>query len=218
MRIELQPVQPAAGYPWHAYFGCRFAWRDERAILMRGSGGTGHVTRTRARRRRTFSSCARGRWEPSSFPRGLPSINGKKAACSTSSFSPKAKRRRPSTWASPSIARRPCKRRFGLSSPVAVVPTNQGPPHVGTSGWLFHLDASNLLLTRLVPGTLEAGGAPSQSGRGDGAASGMCQPFGTGGIALRAQSRSGVILLDARGQFLLEAVADRGRGAARSVA
>src|SRR6202011_6041957 len=44
IRIKLPPGQPPAGYPWHAYFGTRFAWRDERAILMRGSGATSYVT------------------------------------------------------------------------------------------------------------------------------------------------------------------------------
>src|SRR5262249_399173 len=44
LRIEIYPEQPAAAYPWHAYYGARFAWRDERATLLRGVGGTGHVS------------------------------------------------------------------------------------------------------------------------------------------------------------------------------
>ena len=39
LRIELDPVHPPAGYPWHAYYGARFAWRDERAALFRGVNG-----------------------------------------------------------------------------------------------------------------------------------------------------------------------------------
>jgi hypothetical protein len=31
------------------------------------------------------------------------------------------------------------------------VPTAKGPPHVGAAGWLFHLDAPNLLLTSVRP-------------------------------------------------------------------
>ena len=27
------------GYPWHAYYGARFAWRDDRAVLFRGVNG-----------------------------------------------------------------------------------------------------------------------------------------------------------------------------------
>ena len=44
MRIELYPQHPPQGYPWHAYYGARFAWRDERATLLRGVNGTPSVT------------------------------------------------------------------------------------------------------------------------------------------------------------------------------
>src|SRR5262249_27737569 len=44
MRIEITPEQPAAGYPWHAYFAARFAWRDDRAMLLRSVNGTGYLT------------------------------------------------------------------------------------------------------------------------------------------------------------------------------
>jgi alpha-mannosidase len=45
----------------------------------------------------------------------------------------------------------PAQTALGLVTPAPVVATSQGPPHVGDSGWLFHLDASNLLLTSLRP-------------------------------------------------------------------
>jgi hypothetical protein len=35
----------------------------------------------------------------------------------------------------------PMQTALGVASPVAVVPTTKGPPHVGASGWSFHLDA-----------------------------------------------------------------------------
>ena len=38
-----------------------------------------------------------------------------------------------------------------MVSPVTVVPTTKGPPHIGATGWLFHLDAPNMLLTSLRP-------------------------------------------------------------------
>ena len=44
MRIDFKPVQPPKGYPWHAYYGARFAWRDEKAALMRGVIGTAYTT------------------------------------------------------------------------------------------------------------------------------------------------------------------------------
>ncbi len=52
------------------------------------------------------------------------------------------------------------------TSPLAIVPTTKGPPHIGAAGWLFYIDASNLLLTRLVPGKLEVrANAEPSSGR-----------------------------------------------------
>ena len=40
---------------------------------------------------------------------------------------------------------------LGVATPVPVVETSMGPPHVGAVGWLFHLDAPNLVLTSLRP-------------------------------------------------------------------
>src|SRR5262249_26297063 len=44
MQIEITPQQAPAGYGWHAYFGSRFAWRDERATIVRGFNGMGYTT------------------------------------------------------------------------------------------------------------------------------------------------------------------------------
>src|SRR5207244_5409779 len=45
----------------------------------------------------------------------------------------------------------PMQTALGMVTPVPVVPTAKGPPHVGATGWLFHLDAPNLVLTGLRP-------------------------------------------------------------------
>src|SRR5207244_3989602 len=44
LRIEIFPQHAPQGYPWHAYYGARFAWRDERGVLLRGVNGTGYLT------------------------------------------------------------------------------------------------------------------------------------------------------------------------------
>ena len=54
----------------------------------------------------------------------------------------------------------PMQTAWGYASPLAVVPTSKGPPHIGSSGWLFHIDASNLLLTRMMPGRMEPAASP----------------------------------------------------------
>src|SRR5262249_25507706 len=45
----------------------------------------------------------------------------------------------------------PMQTALGMITPVPVVPTAKGPPHVGATGWLFHLDAPNLVLTGMRP-------------------------------------------------------------------
>jgi hypothetical protein len=44
LRIEIRPTHQPSGYPWHAYYGARFAWRDERAALFRGVNGANAQT------------------------------------------------------------------------------------------------------------------------------------------------------------------------------
>jgi hypothetical protein len=46
----------------------------------------------------------------------------------------------------------PMQTAVGMVSPMPMVATGKGPPHVGPSGWLFHLDAPNLMLTAMRPG------------------------------------------------------------------
>jgi alpha-mannosidase len=45
----------------------------------------------------------------------------------------------------------PAQTALGLCTPATVLPTENGPPHIGPSGWLFHLDAPNLMLTSFRP-------------------------------------------------------------------
>ena len=45
----------------------------------------------------------------------------------------------------------PAQTAWGLISPVVAIPVDRGPPNVGPSGWLAHLDAPNLMLTSLQP-------------------------------------------------------------------
>jgi hypothetical protein len=41
---------------------------------------------------------------------------------------------------------------LGLVTPVPLVPAAKGPPHVGATGWLFHLDMPNIALLGMRPG------------------------------------------------------------------
>src|SRR5206468_2857097 len=101
----------------------------------------------------------------------------------------------------------PMQTALGLVTPVTMVPTTKGPPHVGAKGWLFHLDASNLLLTSLRPG----GGERPQEGQAaqdltDAVTARLveCSGFSTAAELRCVRNPQRVAMLDARGQFLME--------------
>ncbi len=72
LRIEIYPQQPPQGYPWHAYYGARFAWRDERAALLRGVNGTGFLTSHTRPETPDYLELRSGRQSTVLFPGGLP--------------------------------------------------------------------------------------------------------------------------------------------------
>src|SRR5262249_45972806 len=72
LRIEIYPEHLPAGYAWPAYYGARFAWRDERATLLRGVNGTGYVTSHTRPVTPEFLDLRLGRQSTVLFPGGLP--------------------------------------------------------------------------------------------------------------------------------------------------
>jgi hypothetical protein len=221
MRIELRPVQPPAGYPWHAYFASRFAWRDERAALLRGSGGTGHVTTHTRPQTPDFLELRLAQQATIILPGGLPFHQRHEGRMLDVILQPEGEQATAFELGIALDREVPMQTALGFASPVALVPTTKGPPHVGTSGWLFHLDAPNLLLTRLTPGPLETAGPnsdgvgtaplggpePAKAGTPTSVTARLLECAGYSGHAefrcVRNPKRA--VVLDARGKFLLEA-------------
>src|SRR5262249_9701560 len=72
LRIELIPQHPPQGYPWHAYYGARLAWRDERAALLRGINGIGYVTSQTRPESPDYLELRSGQQSTLVLPGGLP--------------------------------------------------------------------------------------------------------------------------------------------------
>ncbi|MBX9679925.1 MAG: hypothetical protein K2X38_14275 [Gemmataceae bacterium] len=155
MRIEIDAKQPPAGYPWHAYLGARFGYRDERTTILRGWNGVSHVSTHPRPQSPDYVDLRMGPYATTIFTGGLPFHQKQEGRVVDVILMPEGER---TTTFDLNLALdrdHPTLTAFGLSSPLAVAPTTKGPPHVGASGWLFHLDMPNLLLTRLLPGTVE---------------------------------------------------------------
>jgi alpha-mannosidase len=206
MRIEIEPIQPPAGYPWHAYFGCRFAWRDERAALLRGINGTGYISNHPRPQSAEYLDIRLGRQSTTIFPGGLPFHQRQEGRMLDVILICEGEKATAFDLGIGLDREAPMLTTLGIVSPIAVVPTTKGPPHIGASGWLFHLDAMNLLLTRLTPGTTEKRGDGEKPEPRDAITARILECGGHSGHAefrcVRDPQRA--VVLDARGNFMLE--------------
>jgi hypothetical protein len=219
MRIELTPQQPPSGYGWHAYYGSRFAWRDERCMLVRGFNGMGYISnhprpqtpdyldiRTPAMPKTVLSAVMPPAQTTTILTGGLPFHRKEGGRMVDVILVPEGEKGTVFELGIAFDRDVPMQTAWGYASPLAVVPTTKGPPHIGASGWLFHVDAPNLLLTRMTPGKSERGGTES-AGVADAITARFLECANYSGLAEFRCVRDPVraVVLDARGQFLLEA-------------
>lgn len=151
LQIEFDLRHQPAGYPWHAYYGARFAWRDERAALFRGVHGENaksSVTRpmspdyleVRLASERTFV-----------FTGGLPFLQRHGTRMADVILIPEGETCRRFELLIAADRDYPMATATGWTAPVPVVPTDRGPPPGMASGWLGHVDLPSLLMTSLRP-------------------------------------------------------------------
>jgi hypothetical protein len=155
LRVEIHAEQPAAGYPWHAYFGARFAWRDERAVLLRGINGMGQVTTHNRPHTPDYLELRLGRQSTTIFPGGLPFHQRHEGRMLDIVLMPDGETSNVFDLGIGLDREQPMQTALGMVTPVPAVAATKGPPHVGSAGWLFHLDAPNLVLTGMRPGGME---------------------------------------------------------------
>jgi hypothetical protein len=192
LRLEIYPEHAAEGYPWHSYFGARLAWRDERAMLLRSVTGTGYITTHTRPQTPDYLELRQGRQNTVIFPGGLPFHQRHGARMLDIILVPVGETGQAFELGLSLDREHPMQTALGMVTPVPVVAVAKGPPHIGASGWLFHLDSPNLLLTSMRPG---AGGADAVTAR-------LLECGGHGGSAeLRCVRDPGRALLqDARGE------------------
>jgi hypothetical protein len=197
LRIEIRPTKPVEGYPWHAYYGARWAWRDERALLIRGVNGSGSLTSHNRPVTPDYLELRDGAFKTAIFPCGLPFhqrhggrmvdvillTQGESAQCFDLAVGLDREQ--------------PMQTALGLATPAPVVPTTSGPPHIGSAGWLYHVNAPNLLLSSLRPA---GDGAHTLFARFQ-----ECSGYG-GQVEFRcARNPQRATTLDLRGNVLMEA-------------
>jgi hypothetical protein len=151
LRIDITPAQPPQGYPWHAYYAARFAWRDERAVVLRSVNGLSSVTSQSRPETPDFLEVRLGRQNTVIFPGGLPFHQRHGGRMIDVLLLCPGEETHTFDLALALDRDYPIQTALGLATPAPVVAMTQGPPPTGAEGWLFHLDAPNLLLTSLRP-------------------------------------------------------------------
>jgi hypothetical protein len=208
LRIEIQPEQPAAGYPWHAYFGCRFAWRDERGAILRGVNGMGYLTTHLRPQSPEYVELRMARQGTVIFPGGMPFHQRQEGRMLDIILMPEGEKATTFDLGIALDREQPTQTALGFITPAPVIPTSKGPPHIGATGWLFHLDTPNLLLSRLHPGGLELPVSSDEAPRDltDAVTARLLECAGQSGQAefrcVRNPTRA--VILNARGNTLIE--------------
>jgi alpha-mannosidase len=151
IRMEIFPSQSPVGYPWHAYFASRFAWRDDRTALLRGVNGTGYVTTQTRPETPDYLDLRLGRESTVILAGGLPFHQKHGGRMLDVILIPEGETARTFDLGIGLDRDYPMRMALGMCTPAPVVRTSKGPPHVGASGWLFHLDVPNVVLTSLRP-------------------------------------------------------------------
>lgn len=148
--IELSDLKIPDGDPWNNYFTSRFAWSDTTAAITRsifhvaqGFGGERFETSD-------YIEAASEQERLSIVPHGLPYHRKTGHRMVDSLLVVSGETRTQFKFTIAVDAAFPLEAAWNATTPVAIIPTETGPPRAGASGWFFHLDARNVQLTRVM--------------------------------------------------------------------
>lgn len=151
VRIELDVRHQPSGYPWHAYYGARFGWRDDRGVLFRGVNGQNTMTGYTRPVSPDYLEVRLGSERSFLFTGGLPFIQRNGSRMADLILVPEGEQGRVFELLLACDREQPMQTAAGWVSPTPVVVTEKGPPPVGSSSWLAHVDMPSLILTSLRP-------------------------------------------------------------------
>lgn len=147
----LEIKHPPSGYPWHAYYGARFGWRDERAVLFRGIHGRNEATSATRPCSGDYLEIRLGSERSFLYTGGLPFLQRHHERMVDVILIPEGEQERTFELLLSTDRDYPMATAQGWISPAPLILTDRGPPPSGPTGWLIHVDMPNLLVTSLRP-------------------------------------------------------------------
>lgn len=151
VRAILEPIAPLSKDAWNHYYCARFAWSQEGADLSRDLHGTRQLTRAKRFEAPHYIEIGDSATKTTIFTGGLAFHQRHGTRMLDTILIVQGERRREFRFGIGLDVLYPAQESIHFLSPLCVAPEFTPPPRGATSGWLFHVDARNILLTSIEP-------------------------------------------------------------------
>ncbi len=151
VETELNVERMPDGGPWSNYYAARFAWNDSTASLTRSVLGGAHGFRSDRFESSHYFEIAEGDQRTTILHPGLPFHRKTGMRMLDTLLITAGETRRQFRFVIAVDQSYPIEAARDMLTPVAVVPTQTGPPAAGSTGWFFHLAEKNVQITRVLP-------------------------------------------------------------------
>ena len=153
--IELDVATLPDGDPWSNYYAARFAWNDSAAALTRSVMCGAQGIKEQRFESPHYFEIASDEQRTTILNLGLPFHRKTGDRMLDTLLICPGETRRKFRFVIAIDQSYPMQAALDALVPPTLVPTTQGPPRSGNSGWFFHLSARNVQLTRIL-GLLDA--------------------------------------------------------------
>ncbi|MCH9790413.1 MAG: hypothetical protein K0U82_06305, partial [Planctomycetes bacterium] len=149
VKIELEVQTMPDGNPWDHYFAARFAWGDSTASLTRSLLESAHAFQGERFESPHYFEIAEGDQRVTILNHGLPFHRKTGPRMLDSMLIVEGESKREFKFSIAVNQNFPMQMAKNVMVSPGQFQSPAGPPRMGEAGWLFHLDASNVQLTRV---------------------------------------------------------------------
>ncbi|WP_166819793.1 glycoside hydrolase family 38 N-terminal domain-containing protein [Thalassoroseus pseudoceratinae] len=149
--IELTPRKTPDADPWTNYYAARFAWHDPGAVLTRAIQQGAHGIMGERFESTDYLEIASDDDRTTILFHGLPSHRKTDTRMLDSLLITQGESRRQFKLSIAVDEPYPMQATRAAQTPIVMVPTEVGPPKSGNTGWLFHINAKNAQVLRVLP-------------------------------------------------------------------
>lgn len=150
VKIELDVQTIPDGNPWDNYYAARFAWGDSTASLTRSLLESAHAFQGERFESPHYFEIAEGEERVTILNHGLPFHRKTGPRMLDSMLIVEGETKREFTFSIAVNQNFPMQMAKNVMVPAGQLSSLVGPPRMGVSGWLFHVSASNVQLTRIM--------------------------------------------------------------------